>query len=148
MEIGLAGVLQVGQLSRLVKLCPQCKQVLLKVIWEEGVAPRWIKRVANYWDCTALDSSMLSPFKMSRAELDSAGLGDSAYASVCRCTRRCTLYCSKMSACYIYSLHGRIAMLRLFHYVFALEFIFNPQFDLTCSVCHTLSTFVLFCLSK
>jgi len=30
------------------------KQVLLKVIWEEHVAPRRIKRVANYWDRTAL----------------------------------------------------------------------------------------------
>jgi len=30
------------------------KQVLLKVIWEELVAPRRTKRVANYWDRTAL----------------------------------------------------------------------------------------------
>jgi len=30
------------------------QQVLLKVIWEERVAPRWIKRVTNYWDRTAL----------------------------------------------------------------------------------------------
>ena len=29
------------------------KQVL-KVIWEQRVAPRWIKRAANYWDHTAL----------------------------------------------------------------------------------------------
>jgi len=35
-----------------------------------------------------------------------------------------------MSVCYSYSLHGRIAMLRLFCCVFALEFLFNPQFDL------------------
>jgi len=35
-----------------------------------------------------------------------------------------------MSACYSYSLHGCIAMLRLFCCVFALEFLFNPQFDL------------------
>jgi len=39
-------------------------------------------------------------------------------------------YRSKMSACYSYSLHGRIAMLLLFCCVFALEFLFNPQFDL------------------
>jgi len=51
---------------------------------------------------------------------------DSAYASVCQCT----LYRSKMSACYSYSLHGGIAMLRLFCCVFAFEFLFNPQFDL------------------
>jgi len=44
---------------------------------------------------------------------------------------RCTaLHHSKMSACYSYSLHGRIAMLRLFCCVFAHEFLFNPQFDL------------------
>jgi len=35
-----------------------------------------------------------------------------------------------MSACYSYSLHERIAMLRMFRYVFALEFLFKPQFDL------------------
>ena len=40
---------------------------------------------------------------------------------LCRC---------KMTACHSYSLHGRIAMLRLFCYVFAHEFLFNPQFDL------------------
>ena len=49
-----------------------------------------------------------------------------AYASVCRCT----LYRSKMSAGHRYSLHGRIATLHLFCCVFALEFLFNPQFDL------------------
>jgi len=71
--------------------------------------------------------SMLSPFKTSLAESDSARLG----------TRRTRLYMplyavyrSKMSACYSYSLHGRIAMLRLFCCVFALEFLFNPQFNL------------------
>ena len=32
--------------------------------------------------------------------------------------------------CYSYSLHGRIAILHLFRYVFAREFLFNPQFDL------------------
>jgi len=51
---------------------------------------------------------------------------DSAYVFVCRCM----LYRSKMSACYSYSLHGRIAMLHLFCCVFTLEFLFNPQFDL------------------
>jgi len=70
--------------------------------------------------------SMLSPFKTSRAESDSAGLGDSAYASICRCmVCRC-----KMSPGHSYSLHGPIAMLRLFCYVFAREFLFNLQFDL------------------
>ena len=70
--------------------------------------------------------SMLSPFKTSLAEWHSARLGVSAYPSVCRCT----LSHSKMSDCYSYSLHGRIAMLRLFCCVFALEFLFNPQFNL------------------
>jgi len=37
---------------------------------------------------------------------------------------------SKMSGCYSYSLHLRIAMLHLFCCVFALEFLFNLQFDL------------------
>jgi len=41
---------------------------------------------------------------------------------------RCTA--AKWSACYSYSLHGRIAMLRLFCCVFALAFLFNSQFDL------------------
>jgi len=40
------------------------------------------------------------------------------------------LYRSKMSAGHWYSLHGRITMLRLFCCVFALEFLFNPQFNL------------------
>jgi len=70
--------------------------------------------------------SMLSPFKTSLAKWHSARLSLSAYASVCQCT----LSRSKMSGCYSYSLHGRIAMLRLFCCVFALEFLFNPQFDL------------------
>jgi len=46
------------------------------------------------------------------------------------CVRCTALHCSKMSACYSYSLHGRIAMLRLFCCIFAFEFLFNPQFDL------------------
>jgi len=69
---------------------------------------------------------MLSPFKTSLVEWDSARLGDSVYASICRCM--CDA--AKTSACYRYLLHGRIAMLRLFCCVFAIEFIFNPQFDL------------------
>jgi len=40
------------------------------------------------------------------------------------------LYCSNMSAGHSYSLHGRIAMLHLLCCFFALEFLFNPQFDL------------------
>ena len=51
---------------------------------------------------------------------------DSAYASICHCT----LYHCKMSAGHSYSLHGPIAMLRLFWYIFAHEFLFNPQFNL------------------
>jgi len=81
-------------------------------------------------------TSMLSPFKMSLAEWDLARLGTRRmrpYAGVC-----CLLLLlvpwfknrSKMSACYNYWLHGRIAILRLFLYVFAHEFLFNPQFDL------------------
>jgi len=35
-----------------------------------------------------------------------------------------------MTAGHSYSLHGPIALLRLFSYVFAHEFLFNPQFDL------------------
>ena len=62
----------------------------------------------------------------SRAESGSARLGDLAYASVCGCMLcRC-----KMTAGHSYSLHGPIAMLHLFCYVFAHEFLFNPQFDL------------------
>jgi len=30
------------------------QQQVLKVIWEDRAAPRWIKRIANYWDRTAL----------------------------------------------------------------------------------------------
>ena len=44
------------------------------------------------------------------------------YAALCD-TAKCLLGHS-------YSLHGRIAMLRLFCCIFALEFLFNPQFDL------------------
>jgi len=40
------------------------------------------------------------------------------------------LYRCKMTAGHNYLLHGRIAMLHLFCYVFAHEFLFNPQFDL------------------
>jgi len=40
---------------------------------------------------------------------------------LCRC---------KMTAGHSYSLHGPITMLRLFCYVFAHKFLFNPQFDL------------------
>jgi len=61
--------------------------------------------------------------ELSRAESDSTQLGDSAYASVCRCM----LSRSKMTASHSYSLHGPIAMLRLFWYVFAHEFLFNPK---------------------
>ena len=110
-----------GHLGLQMDLCVNThnKQVLLKVIWEEHVAPRWIKRVANYWGRTALacchHSKRVYPSKIRLA-----------YASVCRCM----LYHSKMSACYSYSLHGRIATLRLFCCVFALEFLFNPQFVL------------------
>jgi len=35
-----------------------------------------------------------------------------------------------MSASHSYSLYGLIAMLRLFHYIFAHEFLFKTQFDL------------------
>jgi len=69
---------------------------------------------------------MLSPFKMSLAEWDSARLGTRRmhpYAGVC-----CTA--AKWLLGHSYSLHGRIAMLRMFCCVFALEFLFNPQFDL------------------
>jgi len=62
----------------------------------------------------------------SRAESYLARLDDSAYASVCRCM---LCHC-KMTAGHSYSLHGPIAMLRLFCYIFAHEFLFNPQFDL------------------
>jgi len=94
------------------------RQVLLKVIWEERVAPQRIKRVANYWDRTALACCRHSK----RVWLSDIRL-DSAYRRMCPYAGVCCPAAKWLAAI-------AIAMLRLFCCVFALEFLFNPQFDL------------------
>ena len=80
------------------------KQVLLKVIWEERVAPRRIKPIANYWDSTAL-------------------------ACWRRCARRCRSSSSMATAigCRWAATAGSS---RVFRVNFAHEFRVNPHFDL------------------
>jgi len=73
---------------------------------------------------------------------------DSAFASVCRCM----LYRCKMTAGRSYSLHGPIAMLHLFCYIFAHEFFFNPNSILNLTISYESQSFTefndTFCVGK
>jgi len=66
------------------------EQVLLKVIWEECVAHRRKKRVANYWDRTALACCRHSKrVELSEIRLDSATRRMRPYAGVCCTAAKC-----------------------------------------------------------
>jgi len=81
-------------------------------------------RIANYWDRTALACCRHSK----RVELSRKIRLDSA-----RCMRRMRVVCcaaGKMTAGPHLCCYRPIAMLRLFCYVFAHEFLFDPHFDL------------------